>query len=214
MFKLGSQIVPGEPKCTEKDVLDHSVLWSQPASWVSATVSWLLSIIAYWCHLRGIWDSPFFASLNLSFIVGLMMGTFHRHSVRMLAVMTAAGGGAVNCSKLCNWLFKSGDRGNTQSYLQLLSKSCWSILSLFHGMFVATALFLGSLFWTSHWKSKVQTFLFHSLFWENCWLLHFMLLHATLKYETLEKFKVFENTWFYWNWFTRTFHWCFLESSD
>lgn len=157
MFKSGSQIVPGEHKCGEKDVLDHSVLCgSQPAPWVSTTVSWLLPIIAYWCHLGGMGDSPFFASLNLSFMVGLMTDVSQRCSVRMPAVMTAAGEGAVNCSKLCNWLFKRGDGGNTQSYLRSLSKLCWSILSLFHGVFVATALFLESLFWTSHWKRKVQ----------------------------------------------------------
>lgn len=43
----------------------------------------------------------------VSFTVGLMMDVFQRSSIRVPAVMTAVGEGAVNCSKLCSGLVKS-----------------------------------------------------------------------------------------------------------
>lgn len=198
MFKSGSQIVPGEHKCMEKDVLDHSVLCgSQPASWVSTTVSWLLCVVAYWCHF---WWHVGFSILHkpefVSFMVGLIMDTFQRSSIRVPAVMTAVGEGTVNCSELCGELFKSqcGARtgGDTQGYPWSWSKLCWNVSSLFHGVFVATALFLESLFQTSRQKRSPRHFCFihcsekivdccTSCFYMPCWSLKHLVDSRYLK---------------------------------
>lgn len=126
-------MVPGEQKYTEKDVLDPSVLCgSQPASWVSATVSWLLCVVAYWSHP---WWHVEFSILHMpelvSFMARLVMDEFQRSSIRVPAVMTALGKGAVNCSKPCSGLVKSWCGAGSERHTRLSLVKIRIMLKLF-----------------------------------------------------------------------------------
>lgn len=179
-------MVPGEQKYTEKDVLDPSVLCgSQPASWVSATVSWLLCVVAYWSHP---WWHVEFSILHMpelvSFMARLVMDEFQRSSIRVPAVMTALGKGAVNCSKPCSGLVKSCCGAGSERHTRLSLVMIRIMLKLFMSLPLG-ACSSCTVLWMLLPKKPLKEespkhFCFIHCCEKNCWLLHLMLLQATL----------------------------------
>lgn len=107
MFMSGSQILLNT-SAQERCARPFSALWIT-TSFLSFNHSELTALCN--CILVSLWWDVEFSILHMpelvSFTVGLMIDVFQRSSIRVPAVMTAVGEGAVNCSKLCSGLVKS-----------------------------------------------------------------------------------------------------------
>lgn len=143
-------------------------------------------------------------------MAGLMMDEFQRSSIRVPAVMTALGKGAVNCPKLCSGLLKSWYGAGSGRHTRLSLVMIQIMLKLFVSLTLGACSSCTVIWMLLSKKSLKEESPKHSCFIHCLRKLLTVAPHAftghLVPYE-----HIFENSWFCQNWFIGTLHWCLLE---